>query len=325
MNARSPEAFMFSFLLHLLFAAAMFFAAFALKDEVTKESKTFELVQGGGDNYAATVAPAIGTPEGNPDVKMPDLPPLPAPPAPTPPAPEPVVAPAPTEPSPVQAVAPPKETPPPPKPAPKPTPKPEPSPVTKADPKKPDPAVPDLKRSMIRTQNKLAGQQKRQREKEAKAAAAAEAAFRAKQAELARKKAALAAAQGQSGIKTIDAKGIAEGVRGGSTANDKGGAGGTALSREEQDLLGTYIELIKLRIAEAHEKPTGLSENLVATVEIYVAADGSIPKSKIAKSSGNAEFDASALAAVRNVRSIGPRPDGKGSSFSFKMKMKDED
>lgn len=321
MNARSPAAFMVSTLLHLLFAAAMFFAAYALKDEVTKEAKPFELVAGEGDNYAATEAPALGTPEGA-DVKMPELPPLPAPPA---PAPEPVVAPAPPEPSPVQAVAPPKETPPPPKPAPKPTPKPEPPPVTKAEPKKTEPPVPDLKRSMIRTQNKIAYQQKKQREKAAKAAAAAEAAWKAKQAELARKKAALAASQAQSNIKKIDAKGIAAGVVGGSTANDKGGAGGTALSREEQDLLGTYVELLKLRIAEAHEKPTGLSENLVATVEIYVAADGSIPKSKIAKSSGNAEFDASALAAVRNVRSIGPRPDGKGSSFSFKMKMKDED
>lgn len=326
MNARSPAAFVLSMTIHGLFAAAMFFAAYAMKDEITKPAKTFELVAGEGDNYAATEAPALGSPEGT-KVEMPNLPPLPLPPAPTPPAPEPV-APAQPEPSPVEAVPPPKETPPPVPPKTPPKPKPEASPIAKPEPKKPDPVVPDLTRTIKRTQNKIAYQQKKQRDKEAKAAKAAEAAatLKAKQADMARLKAAQAqGGGGQSGYKPIDAKGIAQGVVGGSTNNTKGGAGGTALSREEQDLLGTYLTLLKLRIREAHEIPTGLSDNLVARVEIYVAADGTIAKSKIAKSSGNAEYDASALAAVRNYKSVGPRPDGKGSSFTFELKMNDED
>ncbi|MFT3870375.1 MAG: energy transducer TonB [Nibricoccus sp.] len=325
MNARSPAAFALSISLHALFAAAMFFAAYAMRDEITKPAKTFELVAGPGDNYRATEAPALGSPEGT-KVEMPNLPPLPLPPAPTPPAPEPVVS-AQPEPSPVEAVPPPKETPAPVPPK-KTPPKPEPSPIAKPEPKKPDPVVPDLNRTIKRTQNKIAYQQKKQRDKEAKAAKAAEAAaaLKAKQAEMAaRLKAAQAGVGGQSGLKKIDAKGIAQGVVGGSVNNTKGGAGGTALSREEQDLLQTYLTLLKLRIRENHEIPTGLSDNLVARVEIYVAADGSIPKSKIAKSSGNAEYDASALAAVRNFRSVGPRPDGKGSSFTFDLKMNDED
>lgn len=328
MNARSPAAFVLSMSLHALFAAAMFYAAYAMRDEVTKESKVFELVAGEGDNYAATEAPALGSPEGT-KVEMPNLPPLPLPPAPTPPAPEPEpIAPARPETSPVEAVPPPKETPTPVQPKPLPKPKPEPSPIAKPEPKKPDPVVPDLNRTIKRTQNKIAYQQKKQRDKEAKAAkaAAAAAALKAKQADMARLKAAQAqGGGGQTGYKPIDAKGIAQGVVGGSVNNTKGGAGGTALTREEQDLLQTYLTLLKLRIRESHEVPTGLSDNLVARVEIYVAADGSIPKSKIAKSSGNAEYDASALAAVRNFKSVGPRPDGKGSSFTFDLKMNDED
>lgn len=297
MTARYPGAFLLSIMLHGLFAAALLYTAYALKDETIKPTKVFELVAGEGDNYAATEAPALGVEGG---VKFNSLP---LPPAPTPPAPEPTpVAPAPPEPSPVQAVAPPKAEP---KPTPKTTPK--------ADTK-----IPDFTRNINRLESRIAARQKAQREKEAKAAEAA-----AKKAEqLAQQK---AAAAGQGKFAKIDTEGIAKGVIGGSTANKTGGAGGTALSRDEQDILGSYMALLKQHLSEAHQKPPGLSDNLSAQAECYVAANGAISKARITRSSGNSEFDQSVLAAFSNVRTIGPRPDGEGGTFTFKFRMKEED
>jgi colicin import membrane protein len=327
MTARTANAFLLSATIHALFAAALLYTAYSMKDEVIDKAKIFELVAGAGDNYAATEAPALGTPEGKGiNIEMPPGPPTPAPaPVITPPAPDPVVAPAPEPPAPVEAVAPPKVVP-------KPVAKPEPSPVVKAADAKPTPKVetlPNPAKTFNRKTNAIAAKQKAQRDKEAKEAAK-QAALAAKNAEIAAKKAALLAQAnggggGQSKVTKIDAEGIAAGVRGGSTANKIGGAGGTALSREEQDLLGTYIALLKQHFREAHEKPTGLSDLLAAKVEFYVAADGSISRVSITQSSGNAEFDQSVLAAIRNARTIGPRPDGKGSMLSTRFKMKDED
>jgi colicin import membrane protein len=307
-------------MLHALFAAAMLFTAYSMKDQMIDQAKVIELVAGEGDNYAATEAPALGTPEG---VKF-EIPKLPEAPAPTPtPAVAPVVAPP--EPTPVQAVtAPPEPTPVEKKPA-----KPEPSPVTKAEPKKDskkaEPVVPDIVKNMKRVERRLEAKQKAQRDREAKAAAAA-AALQAKQAEIAAKKAALLKAGGGAiKVSKIDAKGIREGVVGGTRDDGKGGAGGTALSREEQDLLETYFALLKQKLRDAHEKPTGLSDQISAEAEFYVGADGSVTRASIVKSSGNSDFDKSVLAAIRDVRGIGPRPDGKGSMLRVRFRMKDEE
>jgi colicin import membrane protein len=197
---------------------------------------------------------------------------------------------------------------------------------------KPTPKVdtlPNPAKTFNRKTNAIAWKQKAQREKEAKEAAR-QAALDAKNAEIAKRKADLLAQSkagggGQSKLAMIDAEGIAAGVRGGSTANKTGGAGGTALSREEQDLLGTYFALLKQHLRESHEKPTGLSDLLAAKAEFYVAADGSISKANIVQSSGNAEFDQSVLTAIRNVRTIGSRPDGKGGMLTVRFRMKDED
>lgn len=329
MTARTANAFLLSATIHGLFALALLYTAYSMKDEVIDKAKIFELVAGAGDNYAATEAPALGTPEGKAmTIEMPPGPPTPVPaPVIMPPAPDPVVAapPEPPAPAPIEAVVPPKVVP-------KPVVKPEPSPVVKAADAKTPPKVetlPNPAKTFNRKTNAIAWKQKVQREKEAKEAAK-KAALAAKNAEIAAKKAALLAAAkagggGQSKVPKIDAEGIAAGVRGGSTANKTGGAGGTALSREEQDLLGTYIALLKQHFREAHEKPTGLSDLLAAKVEFYVAADGSISKVSITQSSGNAEFDQSVLAAIRNARTIGPRPDGKGSMLSTRFKMNDEE
>jgi colicin import membrane protein len=312
---------MLSATLHALFVGVMFYTAYALKDDIINKTQIMELVAGEGDNYAATDAPALGAPGG---VKF-QLPATPAPtPAPTPPAPAPEpVTPAQPEQAPVQAVAPPKVEP---KPIAKAPPKPEPSPVVKAETKPPvkaDPAIPNFEKNMKRVENRIAYKQKLQRDKEAKEEAR-QAALAAKNAEIAAKKAALLKeGGGQVKVAKIDAEGIAKGVIGGSTENKTGGAGGKALSREEQDLLATYVELLKQHLREAHEKPSGLSDNLVTKAEFYLAADGSVSKASIVKSSGSPEFDQSVLGAIHNVRTIGPPPDGKGTLLTMTFRMKD--
>jgi colicin import membrane protein len=222
MTARTANAFLLSAMIHALFAAALLYTAYSMKDEVIDKAKIFELVAGEGDNFAATEAPALGTPEGKGvQIEMPPAPPA-AIPALTLPPPEPVVSapPEPPAPAPVQAVAPPKVEP-------KPV-KPEPSPVVKAADAKPTPKVdtpPNPAKTFAKKTNAIAYRQKLQREKEAKAAALA-----AKNAEIAAKKAALlaeskAAGGSQSKLTKIDAEGIAKGVLGGSTSNKTGGAG----------------------------------------------------------------------------------------------------
>ena len=317
MTARSPSAFMLSATLHALFAAVMLYTAYALKDEVIDKGKVFELVAGEGDNYAATEAPALGTPGG---VKF-DMPAAPAaapasvftPPEPiAPPTPEPVA------PAPVEAVPPPKV---------EPKQKPEPSPVVKAETKpttKADPAVPNFVKSIKRVQVRIDSKQRAQREKEAKAAALA-----AKNAEIAAKKAELIAQAkaggGQSKIAKIDAEGIAKGVLGGSTNNKTGGAGGTALSREEQDLMGTYFALIKQRLREVM-KPVEGDDNIVAKVEFHISPAGTFSQVHIIKSSGSAEYDQAVLDAFREVGSVRRGQDDQGELVpSLSIRKKDLD
>lgn len=125
-------------------------------------------------------------------------------------------------------------------------------------------------------------------------------------------------------VPRIDAQGIANGVRGGSTANTKGGGGGKALTREEQSELNTYISFLLNALKEAHEPPPGVSDLLEAKVTFDITASGAILNPRISKSSGNREFDESVLQAFRKVRSIGPTPNGKADTWTVGFKMKDE-
>ena len=125
-------------------------------------------------------------------------------------------------------------------------------------------------------------------------------------------------------VPRIDTQGIANGVRGGSTANTKGGGGGKALTREEQSELNTYISFLLSALKEAHEPPPGVSDQLETKVTFDITASGSIMNPRISKSSGNREFDDSVLQAFRKVRSIGPTPTGKADTWTVGFKMKDE-
>lgn len=125
-------------------------------------------------------------------------------------------------------------------------------------------------------------------------------------------------------VPRIDAQGIAGGVRGGSTANTRGGGGGKALTREEQSQLNTYISFLINALKEAHEPPAGVSDSLETKVTFDITAGGTIVNPRIAKSSGNREFDESVLEAFRRVRSIGPTPNGKADTWTVTFRMHDE-
>jgi len=123
----------------------------------------------------------------------------------------------------------------------------------------------------------------------------------------------------------IDAEGIAGGVVGGSVANKRGGGGGHAMTRQEQSELNTYIAMLINALREAHEPPPGVSDKLAVKITFDITAGGHILNPRITKSSGNADFDESALAAFRKVRSIGPTPDGKADTWTLTFRMLEQE
>jgi len=122
----------------------------------------------------------------------------------------------------------------------------------------------------------------------------------------------------------VDATGIAQGVKGGSTANTRGGGGGNALTREQQNQLDTYISLLIQELKKAHEPPPGVSDRLETKVTFDITASGAILNPRISKSSGDKAFDNSVLEAFLRMRSIGPTPDHRSATWSVTFKMRDE-
>lgn len=135
---------------------------------------------------------------------------------------------------------------------------------------------------------------------------------------------AVAPAPKSGKVPRVDAEGIAQGVRGGSTANKRGGGGGKALTREEQSEFNTYISFLINALKEAHTPPPGVSDQLETKVTFEITSNGSILNPRIAKSSGNREFDESVLEAFRHVKSIGPPPDGKSDTWTVTFRMREE-
>jgi colicin import membrane protein len=290
---RTP-AFMLSLALHGVLVVLALLMSYAVNQQVKNAPKVFELVAGAGDNYLATEAPALGSPTG---VKL-DLPTAPTPqiePTPETVAPAPVAAP---EPSPIT-----------------------PAPIEKAPPKPAEPAVPNFKNQITKKVNRAEAKAKQEikKEREAEAKMTKEAFDKANKA-----KAVAKAKGGSSKIEPVG-QGIREGVIGGSPKNTKGGAGGKALTAEDGTLMERYFSLLKARLKENHEKPSGLSDALMARVEFYVGSDGSISRVRISKSSGSEEFDRSVREAFARTKSIGARPDKKGETVELEFRMREED
>ena len=118
-------------------------------------------------------------------------------------------------------------------------------------------------------------------------------------------------------------RGIANGVWGGSVRST-GGGGGTAMTAAEHSAMEGYFARLVVALRQNLEKPPGLSDLLNADVTFFLAADGTISRVHIERSSGNAAFDAACIEAFRRVGSIGPTPSGKSDTFSITFRMKDE-
>jgi colicin import membrane protein len=304
MQANSPSALFLSATLHGVLVALILLFTYAWEDKAKEPPKIFELVAGEGDNYMATAAPALGV-EGGIKVPLTEAPaPKPAISEPVQSVPEPVVEAAPVTPAPKAAAA-----------------------------KPPDEYVPrdiskDIKRIEKKRADRLIAKDRAAREAAEKKAKLEE----SKQKKMTKEefdrqnKSGAASKTGTSlKVARIDNEGIAKGVIGGSTANKTGGAGGKALTRDEGDALDLYFSLLKRRLKDALDKPPGLSDTLVAIVEVRIAGNGLLSGATISRSSGSDEFDQAALAAIARVRSIGPRPDGKSEVLHIPFRMREED
>ncbi|MEO6004228.1 MAG: TonB family protein [Opitutus sp.] len=305
MQPNSSSALFLSATLHGVIVAMILMLTYLWQDPAKEPPKIFELVAGEGDNYMATAAPALGT-EGS-KVKIPVIPaPTPAPPesAPIQPVAEPVVESAPVTPAP-KAV------------------------ITKAPP--PD-AIRDFSKDIKRIEKKRADRliakdraAKEAAEKKAKLEAEKQKKLTKEEFDRQNKSGAAPKTGTSPKVARVDAEGIRRGVVGGSTSNKTEGAGGKALSRDEADELDLYFSLLKRRLKEALDKPPGLSDSLVAIVEVHMAANGLMSGAKISQSSGSEEFDQAALAAIVRVRSVGTRPDHKSEVLRIPFRMREED
>ena len=97
-----------------------------------------------------------------------------------------------------------------------------------------------------------------------------------------------------------------------------------ALVREDGDVLDAYFSLLKQRLKSAFEPPPGLSDTLVASVEVRSNSDGTLSRARITKSSGSAEFDRAVLDAITHTQ-MPARPDGRSETISFPFTMREKD
>jgi outer membrane biosynthesis protein TonB len=301
MTERSPNAYLLSLTLHGAAAALLLFLAYGMVTQ-PQAPKIFELVAGAGDNYAATAAPALGSPTGI-KIRIP--------------MPESVPAPEPVEPAPVAEPAPLQEAPAPvPVPAPvsKPAPKPSTSTASKAPAK-----VPDFKRLMERTANRKAARLERIYRRKLEAEERRQMTldeFRREHPQ---------SSTSASKAPPVEGQGIAGGVVGGSTENKAGGAGGRALTREEGDLFDAYAALLLARLKENLQIPPDVGNKLSAEVEFFLAADGSMSHVRILRTSGSGDFDQAVIDAFHRTHSIGPRPDHRSEDVTLEVGTLDDD
>lgn len=296
MNSTSPGAFLLSATLHGVVVMALLFGCAMNRDE--PPDKILELVQGEGDNFMASEAPALGKSDG---VKVD----VPKPPEPKPAPPEPVRQEAPPVP-----------------PTPPSTPPPTPSPTTPAD-----QAIPDFKKQITR---KIIVAESRAKQQIAKERAAEKKRAEEEQKKLTKEefdranKAKTSAPTKVASAKSpkVDAEGIAKGVAGGSAANKVGGAGGKAMKSDNTDVLAAYDKLFKDRLRREFEAPPGLSDSLKVEIEVRSNADGSLTNPRITKSSGSAEFDRAVMEAIRRVK-LPARPDHKSETVEFIFAMRE--
>jgi len=96
------------------------------------------------------------------------------------------------------------------------------------------------------------------------------------------------------------------------------------LSQQQLSALANYSSRLRARIDAAWTKPPQLAGvQLVAEVIFDVDPSGRITNVRIRRSSGNAAFDQSILAAFRRATSAGPTPTGQGHQFVLPFRMRE--
>ena len=151
--------------------------------------------------------------------------------------------------------------------------------------------------------------QKKKAAEEAKKKAAAEAAKK-KAAEDAKKKAAAEAAK-KKAAEEAKKKAATEAAR--KAAEDKKAQALAELlsdDTERQQALadtqgdqtsGNFDDLIRMRAAENWTRPPSTRNNMSVTLRVNMLPDGTITAATVSRSSGDAPFDSSAVAAVKNI------------------------
>jgi colicin import membrane protein len=287
-SGRSRNAYALSATLHAIIAAIAVALAYFAGRPPPSAPETFDVVAGAGDNYGATVAPALGLPGG---IKL-NIP---------------TVAP-PETPSPEEAL---------------PTPDfsavsivtAPPTPAPKAA------STTNFSKVVQRAAARRAARLEAKYRKQLEAEKRRQISYEQYQREHA------GSQSSRSAVSQIDAEGLREGVVGGSTENKVGGAGGKALTREEGTLIEAYFAALKSRLHESFDeiKPTDVSNSLSAQVAFVVGADGTIYDIHFLRTSGNAEFDQAVRDAFRRTASLGPRPDHRTDEVQTEFNMTEDD
>ncbi len=267
MHERTANAFLLSVTLHGGVVLAIAALAFAVHQSRPPPMQVFELVAGPNTDPTATEAPALGTPEGQVEVKI-------------------------TEP---------------------------PS-GSEAVPLEPAAPQPEIARPTVRPETQTTTTGKTPAKAESQLSYEQ---YVKKYGKPTTSKSAASGSPRATAVPKINAKGIANGVLGGSSRST-GGQGGTALTAAQHAALDAYVARLVTALRQNHEKPPGLSDLLDADVEFFIAADGSISSVHIVRSSGNTAFDLSCLDAFRRMGSIGAKPDGRSATWTLTFKMKDE-
>lgn len=108
-----------------------------------------------------------------------------------------------------------------------------------------------------------------------------------------------------------------------------------ALSTSSPELINeidpgvVFDDLIRVRASEGWARPPSARQNMVVTLQIGMANDGRIISVDIAKSSGDAPYDRSVVATVKNIGQLseaqGMKPSDLAKYRSFKMLFTPDD
>ena len=286
-------------------------AAHFLRRNADDGPKIFTLVGGEGTNYSATQAPAAGEP-GATGTEQVSLPPIVTPARQPEPEPLKVESQPPPDPTPLKAVE-----------------------TSKAPPRvEQKPA--DFTKNIVRLSEKrkaniekkfkaeLAREAKLQAERERKEAEARKTQMTKAEFDKANKAAKSSASKSTANVKIPSvADGVRRGMAGASRNSTQEGAGGTAQERAEADMMSAYISMIVARIRQTMVE-ANFSAILSVELQFSISSGGVITGTRILGGSGSGDFDHAVLDAFNGMPNLGPPPNGKGGTFSFRLSMKDE-